>query len=198
MKDYKPFIKLLKNRIDHIVSNKIGRLKVSSKTDKSFVTDLDLEISNTVKKACIESSFFDDDWSFYSEEDIGERRFPALILDPIDGTRELVHGIPECVVSLAISSDSLIEDKKNFGWLYNPFSGFEIYSKDNLNLTDKVNNENLFGFVSRTEWIRGEFKKYHNVELNFAPRGSIAFKLGALASGYCDFVLSQTTPLNEM
>jgi myo-inositol-1(or 4)-monophosphatase len=46
--------------------------------------------------------------------------------------------------------------------------------------------------VSRSEYEKGFFNHLLNFDqkIEISPRGSIAFKLGLLASGGCDFVLS--------
>ena len=131
-------------------------------------------------------------YAFFSEEEFGELTFPAAILDPIDGTRELVKGRPECAVSLALMKTPKLDDPSNYGWLYNPFSGFSLDSSTLFVPSHNRSTQKILGMVSRTEFERGHFQEFMhlNPKIDITPRGSIAFKLGLLASGGCDFVFS--------
>jgi myo-inositol-1(or 4)-monophosphatase len=84
-----------------------------------------------------------------------------------------------------------IDNPDNFAWLYNPFSGFALDTKMPFILTAEKSTQKFFSFVSRTEFHKGHYNKYlNNPQLDITPRGSIAFKLGLLASGACDFIIS--------
>lgn len=169
-----------------------GKMRYTLKDDKSLVTEIDSFVSTLIKEKLHESGLYSN-YVFYSEEDYSKLTFPSIVLDPIDGTRDLVRRRAECAVSLAVMSDSSLSSKENFGWIYNPFSGFSL-SSDNLFCWPCYDlNKKLIGMVSRTEQELGLFeKKFKNseVELDIVTRGSIAFKLGLLASGACDFVIS--------
>ncbi len=168
-------------------------LSIAEKKDQSIVTDFDLSISNEIKN-WKESNINLKNWTFFSEEDHSELLFPAIVLDPIDGTRELVKGRDECVVSLAIMPDSSLKKtaKSSFAYIYNPFSGFEIYTgMSNLPVISK-SLQPMLGLISRSEWhlgLHNEVSK-NTSDIIMAPKGSIAFKLGLLATGASDFVIS--------
>ncbi len=171
--------------------NKSGQMQTSLKTDHSIVSEVDQFVSDYLK-----SHFAQDlrlkEWSFFSEEDFSVLNFPSVVLDPIDGTRELVIGRAECAVSLALMNSSLIGDPENYGWLYNPFSGFSLDSSQKFIHSSNKSKQKWLGMVSRSEFDKGYFNHLLNVDqkIEITPRGSIAFKLGLLASGACDFVLS--------
>lgn len=168
-------------------------LSVEFKKDQSIVTDFDLSVSNGIKSWMKNHPDFKN-WNFFSEEDHGKLNFPAFVLDPIDGTRELVKGRDECVVSLAIMARSTLQnEKENYAYIYNPFSGFEFCTGMSTVPVYSKSNQALLGLISRSEWhlnLHLERIRQENSELIFAPRGSIAFKLALLASGACDFVVS--------
>lgn len=168
-------------------------LSVEVKKDQTIVTDFDLSVSLAIKNWMKEHVEFKN-WNFFSEEEHGELSFPAFVLDPIDGTRELVKGRDECVVSLAIMENSKLQfANENYAYIYNPFSGFEFHTGMSTVPVYSKSNQPLLGFISRSEWHLGLHLKHsqkENTELIFAPRGSIAFKLALLASGACDFVVS--------
>ncbi|MBY0413428.1 MAG: hypothetical protein K2Q18_04655, partial [Bdellovibrionales bacterium] len=131
-------------------------------------------------------------YSFFSEVEFDEHIFPSAILDPIDGTRELVKGRAECAVSLALMKSPELSDPSNYGWLYNPFSGFSIDSDVPFVASNNMSVQKVLGMVSRSEFEKGYFNEFLSLDpkIEITPRGSIAFKLGLLASGGCDFVLS--------
>ncbi len=165
-------------------------MQVDLKDDKSFVTEIDLFISSHLKEKLANHAEFSH-YAFFSEEDFKEYTFPCAILDPIDGTRELVKGRPECVVSLALMKSHNIDDPKNFAWLYNPFSGFSLDTHTPFVPSLDKSVQKILTFVSRSEFHRGHYNKYLNhPQIDITPRASIAFKLGLLASGACDFAIS--------
>lgn len=166
-------------------------LDVSRKEDRSFVTELDIYISDLFKEELKNDPKYRDH-HFFSEEDHTTLAFPTCVLDPIDGTRELVRGSPECAVSMALMNSSNIEDPKNAAWIFSPFSGFSLDTDEAFCPTEKYKNSLLLGMVSRSEFDKGFFDPFLNInaKIVITPRGSIAFKLGLLAAGACDFVLS--------
>ncbi|MBC7539846.1 MAG: hypothetical protein H7281_13575 [Bacteriovorax sp.] len=170
--------------------NASSNIQVDLKDDKSFVTEIDLFVSNLVKQKLLEHPKYSQ-YAFFCEEDFQEYVFPCAILDPIDGTRELVKGRPECAVSLALMKTPVIDDPSNFAWLYNPFSGFTLDTEMPFVPTTDKSIQKILTFVSRSEFHKGHFDKYlDNPQIDITPRGSIAFKLGLLASGACDFIIS--------
>jgi myo-inositol-1(or 4)-monophosphatase len=183
----------LKNDIYEIVKH-LYKMKEPSvtqssmvKKDNTLVTDIDLAISNLFEQFCEKRKTI-----LISEENKNRNgRYPVAILDPIDGTRELALGLPECCVSFSLYYGS-IKDKRNFSWIFNPFTGFELLSTQPF-LGSKMRREKrLLGLISNSESEQG---LYENIILDsmiqLSTRGSIAFKLSLLASGACDFVVSK-------
>lgn len=166
-----------------------NNLNIASKSDNSIVTKVDTIISDLVKKE-IELREQFNGFTFFCEEDHDELYFPCVVLDPIDGTRELSQGIPECAVSMAVMYSSKIDDPKNWGWIFNPFTGFEIDSDQPFCQPLNLNKNLLFGMVSRSEWSRG-LHSCQNKNIIIQPKGSIALKLGLLSAGAIDFVVSK-------
>ena len=168
--------------------NFLEKLSVKTKDDKSPVTEIDTFISDQIKKI-IQHDPELMQYTFYSEEDHNELKFPCVILDPIDGTRELVKGIGECSLSLGIFRSPLLSD--SWGWIFNPFTGFEILSENQKFIRSQCHDGKLSGLVSRSECKRGLFSDYNTNRFILTPRGSIAFKLGLLGAGASDFVISK-------
>lgn len=166
-------------------------IDVNLKNDNTIVTEIDLFVSGLIKKKLSQHSRYSH-YTFFSEEEFDKLLFPSAILDPIDGTRELVKGRAECAVSLAMMNSPVIADPLNYGWLYNPFSGFSLDSDVPFVSSNNKSKQKILGMVSRSEFEKGFFNDFinFNSKVEITPRGSIAFKLGLLASGGCDFVLS--------
>lgn len=182
----------LTRKLRNLFGPKANRdLEVSLKTDNTLVTEIDLFVSNLLKQKFNEHESYKA-YSFFSEEEFDQLTFPAAIVDPIDGTRELVKGRAECAVSVGLMNSSDLADPANYGWLYNPFSGFSLDSSTPFITSHNKSTQKILGMVSRSEFEKGYFKNFINInpKIDISPRGSIAFKLGLLASGGCDFVLS--------
>lgn len=162
-------------------------LDTVSKDDKSPLTKIDLRISELFEKACSEKKIL-----LISEENTHRKmEFPFAVLDPIDGTRELVKGWPECAVSYAFLKDPIIGHKLNRAWIYNPFTGLDMRSDGVFCHAPARRKKDLLGLVSQTEFTDKLFDDLSGKFLFLSPRGSIANKLAILASGGCDFVLSR-------
>ena len=175
---------------DQTLRRGLKRLQVEWKADGTPVTEMDYFISELVKKSFADTH---PDLHFLSEEDPFTLRFPALVLDPVDGTRELIRGNPEWAISLAILYSSKLNDPRNFAWIFNPASGFELGemapSHPSSSSTDGPSQSVLQGLVSHTEWP--SIKKDATPSIQLRLCGSIAFKLGRMSRGECDFVFSK-------
>jgi myo-inositol-1(or 4)-monophosphatase len=166
------------------------KISVDLKDDKSLVSEIDHFVSKHLKDKLLNHPSYSH-YAFFSEEDFKEYTFPCAILDPIDGTRELVVGRPECAVSLALMAVPEIDHPTNYAWLYNPFSGFSLDTSTPFVPSFDPSIQKLLTFVSRSEFHKDRYKSYLNhPQIDIIPRGSIAFKLGLLASGACDFIVS--------
>ncbi len=156
----------------------LNEIETSLKPDNSPVTHIDKAISNFCKTHPSCSGVF------YSEEDHAELSYPAIVLDPIDGTKELIKKNGECVVSIAWMKNP----REGQSLIYNPFTGFHLSTFDLPPWRPTLVEKPYLGFVSRSE--ASNMKGLKNFDHDLVTRGSIAFKLGLLAAGSCDFVIS--------
>lgn len=164
-----------------------GGLNVDYKADHSIVTKIDLLVSSRVKELLLPQ--LPSTYTFFSEEDYGQLNFPAVVLDPIDGTKELVRGIPECTLSLAILDSPFFEGE---GWIYNPFTSFEIDNLEPFTQPWARRDRPALGFVSQSEWDDGLYQQAaQNPDFVLSPRGSMANKLFLMAVGACEFVITK-------
>ena len=92
------------------------RQKVDVKGEADFVTAIDLGISAFLKEHL---GKIDASVGFFSEEEQGTLTDPCWILDPIDGTTNLIYGYGLSSVSLALYQNGAVR----YGVVYNPFNG---------------------------------------------------------------------------
>lgn len=119
--EYGCIIKLVKEASKFVVSDEL-REDVRIKGSADFVTAVDIAISDFLK---IELKKLYPDIGFFSEEEEGVLKSKSWILDPIDGTTNLIYGYNMSSVSLALYD----EGKIVFGVVYNPFTD-ECYTAE--------------------------------------------------------------------
>ena len=163
-----------------------SKISITQKSDNTIVTEADIFISDLIKDKFINKY---PSLNFYSEEDQENFKFPMIILDPIDGTKEFAKGIPECSVSFGIYYSQKLDDKRNFSWIFNPFNRFEAKTESLIPKQNMKDKNTFLAFVSNTEYEKGLHKSSEKV--HYTPKGSIAYKLGLLATGAGDFVISK-------
>lgn len=95
---------------------------VSIKAKNDFVTDIDIAISDFLKTKLKE---IDPTVGFFSEEEEGNLQDNCWILDPIDGTTNLIYGYNLSSVSLGHYLDGEVV----YGIVYNPFTE-EIFTAE--------------------------------------------------------------------
>ncbi len=179
----------IKKELALVYTKKEKNFFIQKKDKSDFVTNIDLEISSLIKKSF--SDVIDLGFTFFSEEDFEKLIFPSLILDPIDGTRELIKEIPECALSLAIMWDSSIKSEKNEAFIYNPFNGHTAStSTPYLNFFKPFQSEKLLLLISRSELDKNPQLFCDSKRMIVRPLGSIAYKLAILSQGLCDMVMT--------
>ncbi len=163
-----------------------GQIDISRKIDNSIITQVDLLLSKKIKQLIRETGF---DHVIIDEEDVLSHRlsFPCFIIDPIDGTRELGSGRPECAVSIAYMNSSVIADTENWGLIINPFNLIANSTSKLLRLPKHKDYE-YRSLVSRTEYEEGLHLVNTTKNELIIPMGSIAYKLMLLSLGICDRV----------
>lgn len=163
--------------------------------DLGPLTDLDTYVDRALS-AAIHTAFRDDGWiSEESPHQSSNGRY--WIVDPVDGTREIVAGIPEWAVSVGLWQDG----RPLYGWLYNAQRGQVWHGGPGLgawaddrpvSVTIPKNPAAALVGISRTDIKKGLVPK---VEPEPKAIGSIAFKLGLVAIGELDATVS-VTPKN--
>ncbi len=111
------------------------------------------------------------------------------VVDPIDGTREFLQGIPEWCISVG-----LVEGEEAVaGGILNPSTGEMILGStdDGLTLNGRPTAVDLGAtrlegrrvLASRSEIARGEWAGFSDGAFDVHPMGSVAYKLARVAAG---------------
>lgn len=181
-----------------------GRLTsetIRLKTDGSPVTDLDGEVDAFLRSR-LTRLVPDSGWLSEESHDDGSRhRFPlAWIVDPIDGTQELIAGRDEVAISIALVRGSEVVAaavanplRAELGaWIEGEAAVFEGLSP----LPAPASLEATRAIVSRTEWSRGNLRGLEGIFAESRPLGSVAYKLLRVAAG-ADHLTYSVRPKRE-
>lgn len=100
------------------VRNACKHLKIEEKGFANYVTNIDMSVQHQLEEGL---SALSPESAFISEEN-ADNDYGASgsrwIVDPIDGTTNLIHGYPHVAISVAHYSPG-----QRFGIIYNPFNG---------------------------------------------------------------------------
>ncbi len=122
------------------------------------------------------------------------------IVDPLDGTKEFIKGIPEFSVAVALAEDGL----PVVGVTYNPVTRELFWAARGLGChlgsrPVRVSRTRVLGratvLASRSEVGRGEWELFEG-KLKVRPTGSVAYKLARIAAGMGDATFTRS-PKNE-
>ena len=126
-----------------------------------------------------------------ADDPIRVERDRCWVVDPVDGTREFVAGIPEWCISIG-----LVENGEPVaGGILNPATGERVVGSRETGVT--LNGEpvrvdtdrGLEGariYASRSEVGRGEWDRFAEAGFEVVPCGSVAYKLALVAAGRAD------------
>lgn len=177
-----------------------GAVEARQKERGDPVTEADRAVDDALRRILPQ-----DGEGWFSEETTDDRRRLSKervwIVDPLDGTREFVSGIPEWCVSVG-----LVENGEPVaGGILNPATKETFLGARGLGVS--VNGEpagmsertSLSGAVilaSRSEVHRGEWAPFEDASFEVRPMGSVAYKLALVAAGRFDATWT-VVPKNE-
>lgn len=177
-----------------------GAIETEYKVGHDPVTAADRAVDEILRKTLIRG---DEGW--LSEETVDD--FTRLdkqrvwVVDPLDGTREFVQGIPEFCVSIAYVENGV----PVAGGICNPATDELILGSRDTGVTyngkpsqpsQRTDLHGALVLASRSEVKRGEWKQFESAEFNIKPMGSVAYKLGLVAAGRADLTFT-LVPKNE-
>ncbi len=123
------------------------------------------------------------------------------VVDPLDGTREFVQGIPEFCVSIGFVEDG----RPVAGGICNPATNETIigaidagvlYNGKPAKPSQRTALKGSLILASRSEVKRGEWQQFLSDDYQIRPMGSVAYKLGLVSAGLADITFT-LTPKNE-
>lgn len=177
-----------------------GRIAHEKKIGGDPVTEADLLLDRLLKEHLLR-----DGEGWLSEETRDDRsrldKQCVWIVDPLDGTREFIEGIPEWCISVAYVVDGVPEA----AGICNPTAGQTFLGTRRGGVTlngqgVRVSPKETLGGArvpaSRSEVKRGEWKAFENAGFEIIPMGSVAYKLACVAAGLMDLTFT-LVPKNE-
>jgi len=164
-----------------------GAVTAHYNSDRGPVTEADLAVNRVLRRVLVR-----DGEGWLSEESVDDlrrlKKHRVWVVDPLDGTREFVAGVPEWCVSVG-----LVEDGRAIaGGICNPATGETFLGSLETGLTYNGNRawasqkRTLAGalvLASRTEVQRGEWECFQDGRFVIRPVGSVAYKLALVAAG---------------
>jgi myo-inositol-1(or 4)-monophosphatase len=117
------------------------------------------------------------------------------VVDPLDGTREFVAGIPEFCVSIAM----VHQGQPVAGGIFNPASNEVFlgaldsgvtYNSRPAAASQRQALNGALVLASRSETKRGEWQAFGDGLLKIQPMGSVAYKLARVAAGLADLTFT--------
>jgi myo-inositol-1(or 4)-monophosphatase len=177
-----------------------GAIDAEYKAGHDPVTEADRAVDAVLRKELLLDG---EGWlSEESADDLSRlRQSRVWVVDPLDGTREFVAGLPEFCVSIA-----MVEDGRAIaGGISNPateeiFLGSVetgvTYNGRPVRVSQRSKLEGALVLASRSEVSRGEWKVFENARFRVQPMGSIAYKLARVSAGLADLTFT-LTPKHE-
>lgn len=177
-----------------------GKVEAEKKAGGDPVTKADNAVDDLLRQLLPR-----DGESWLSEETTDDlKRLDASrvwVVDPLDGTKEFVLGIPEWCVSIGYVEDGV----PIAGGIFNPQSGETIiggrgegvvYNGEPRAMSTRKKLDGAVVLGSRSESKRGEWDLFDDAPFTVRPMGSVAYKLGLVAAGNADATWT-VVPKNE-
>ena len=177
-----------------------GAIETEYKIGHDPVTEADRALD-----AVLRQNLLRDGEGWLSEESVDDpirlQRSRVWVVDPLDGTREFVKGIPEFCVSIGFVENG----RPMAGGIYNPATDETFlgaidcgvtYNGKSSHPSQRTSLEGALILASRSEVKRGEWKAFENSSVVIRPMGSVAYKLALVSAGLADVTFT-LTPKNE-
>jgi myo-inositol-1(or 4)-monophosphatase len=172
------------------------RVTSTTKSGGDPVTELDVALDRALRQELLRPG---EGWLSEETADSKERLVcrRVWVVDPLDGTREFVEGIPEWCVSVGLVDAG----EPAAGGVLNPATGELYLGARGLGATlngrpVRVSGGGRTVLASRTELKRGEWERWKGSAFTIVPMGSVAYKLARVAAGQADATWT-LTPKHE-
>lgn len=177
-----------------------GAIEAEYKIGHDPVTEADRAIDEVLRQNLLR-----DGEGWLSEESADDEsrlsKSRVWIVDPLDGTREFVAGIPEFCVSIGFVENG----RPVAGGICNPATNEVIlgaidsgvwYNGTPAHCSERTNLQGSLILASRSEVKRGEWKQFQGGPFEVRAMGSVAYKLALVAAGRADVTFT-LTPKHE-
>jgi myo-inositol-1(or 4)-monophosphatase len=177
-----------------------GAIVTEYKIGHDPVTDADRAVD-----AVLRQSLLRDGEGWLSEESVDDisrlSKSRVWVVDPLDGTREFVQGIPEFCASIGFVEDG----RPVAGGICNPATNETIigaidagvlYNGKPAKPSQRTSLKGSLILASRSEVKRGEWHQFQSGDYQIRPMGSVAYKLALVSAGLADVTFT-LTPKNE-
>lgn len=177
-----------------------GAIETEYKAGHDPVTEADRAVDSVLRQNLLRDG---EGWLSEETADNPSRleKQRVWIVDPLDGTREFVLGLPEFCVSIG-----LVENGKPVaGGIYNPATNEHflgavdtgvLYNGKPCASSQRKSLAGALVLASRSEVKRGEWKQFENAGFKTQAMGSVAYKLALVSAGLADITFT-LTPKNE-
>jgi myo-inositol-1(or 4)-monophosphatase len=169
---------------------KAGTFEVRDRGGRDVVTEVDRRVSDVLRTQLLRPG---EGW--LSEEDADDQSRLSCdvvwVVDPLDGTREFVDGLPEWCISVGLVQSGVAVA----GGTSNPATGEVFLGAMDCGVTyngsavrtsawDCLQGARVL--ASRSEYKRGEWQQFDGGQFSIQPMGSVAYKLSLVAAGLAD------------
>src|SRR2546426_7395242 len=164
-----------------------GAIEAEYKIGHDPVTAADRQVDGLLRENLLRNG---EGW--LSEESVDDAsrltRSRVWVVDPLDGTREFVAGIPEFCVSIAMVEDGhpvaggICNPATNEIFLGSLDSGVS-YQGNPAQASRRASLKGASVLASRSEIKRGEWKQFENGPFTIRPMGSVAYTLALVSAG---------------
>ena len=177
-----------------------GEIDARMKSGDDPLTAADLAVDAAIKAVLPQA---DEGWFSEETKDSPDRlgRSRVWIVDPIDGTREFVMGIPEWCVSIGL----VVDGRPVAGGIMSIAAGHTIIGSvddgvflngEPASASGRSDLRGALVLASRSEVKRGEWNDFFATPIAVRNMGSVAYKLALVAVGLADATWT-LVPKNE-
>jgi myo-inositol-1(or 4)-monophosphatase len=177
-----------------------GKIETEYKAGHDPVTEADRALDSVLRQNLLREG---EGWlSEESADDLSRLdRQRVWVVDPLDGTREFVQGIPEFCASIAM----IERGRPVAAGICNPATNEVFLGAIDCGLTyngaatrasQRSELQGALVLASRSETKRGEWQQFQSAPFKIQPMGSVAYKLARVAAGLADITFT-LTPKNE-
>lgn len=167
-----------------------GNIHADYKTGEDPVTEADRTVNEILRSILpMDGEGWLSEESSDNPQRLGCER--VWIVDPLDGTREFVAGIPEWCVSIAYVENGTAVA----GGICNPATGETFIGSSStgvlrngvpVRVTANSSLNDALVLASRSEVNRGEWAAFKDMNFQVLAMGSVAYKLARVAAGLAD------------